>query len=79
MRQIYFVAGNDWVASSSFDQQVTLYDSKYTANSTHHSLTSLLAFISLYKLHMKMVVHCWAFKLKMFSSSLEAMTMEFLQ
>ena len=28
--QIRFVAGNHWVASSSFGQQVTVFDSKYS-------------------------------------------------
>ena len=36
--QIHFVVGNHWVASSSFGQQVTVYDSKYSGK-LHPSLT----------------------------------------
>ena len=40
--QIHFVAGNHWVASSSFGQEVTVYDSKYSGK-LHPSLTHQLA------------------------------------
>ena len=42
--QIHFVAGNHWVASSSFEHQVTVYDSKYSSK-FHPSLTHQLACI----------------------------------
>ena len=40
--QIHFVVGNHWVASSSFGQEVTVYDSKYSGK-LHPSLTHQLA------------------------------------
>ena len=40
--RIHFVAGNHWVASSSFGQQVTVYDSKY-GGKLHPSLTHQIA------------------------------------
>ena len=40
--QIHFVAGNHWVASSSFGQEVTVYDSKYSGK-LHPSLIHQLA------------------------------------
>ena len=42
--QINFVAGNHWVASSSFGQEVTVYDSKYSGKlhpSLIHQLTRI--------------------------------------
>ena len=42
--QIHFVAGNHWVTSSSFEQEVTVYNSKYSGK-LHPSLTHQLAHI----------------------------------
>ena len=42
--QIHFVAGNHWVAPSSFEQQVTVYNSNYSGK-LHPSLTHQLACI----------------------------------
>ena len=76
--QIHFVAGNHWIASSSFEQQVTVYDSKYSSK-FHPSLTHQLACIyrSLRTTNMKMAVQCWTSKFKMCSSSLGAVTVDF--